>query len=50
MSGKISHSIKKREKPNDVFITPMILAKKQIDMISLCILNLKVCISSILHY
>mgnify|MGYP003628133762 FL=1 len=33
MSGKISHCIKKRDKANDVFITPLILAKKQIDLI-----------------
>lgn len=31
--SKISHSIKKRETPNDVFITPLPLAKKQIDFI-----------------
>jgi DNA modification methylase len=33
MSSSISHSIKKREKANDVFITPLDLSKKQIDMI-----------------
>jgi len=31
--SKTGHAIKKRENPNDVFITPKILAKKHIDMI-----------------
>lgn len=31
MSSSASHMIKKREKPNDVFITPLDLAKKHID-------------------
>jgi len=33
MSAKISHGVNKRTKANDVFITPLDLAKKQIDMI-----------------
>ena len=33
MKSNISDKIKKRDKPNDVFITPLALAKKQIDMI-----------------
>jgi hypothetical protein len=33
MSSKISHNIKKRHDPKDVFITPLKLAKKHIDMI-----------------
>lgn len=33
MSSKISHSIKQRNKANDIFITPIDLAKKHIDMI-----------------
>ena len=33
MSSAISHNIKKREQPKDIFITPLSLAKKQIDMI-----------------
>jgi hypothetical protein len=33
MSSTISHSIKQRKSANDVFITPLPLAKKQIDMI-----------------
>ena len=33
MSSKISHNIKKRTTPKDVFITPLILAKRHIDMI-----------------
>ncbi len=33
MSSAISHHIKNREQPKDVFITPLPLAKKQIDMI-----------------
>ena len=32
-TSKISHSIKKRENPKDVFITPLKLAKSHIDMI-----------------
>lgn len=35
MSANISHNIKQRENPNDVFITPLELAKKQIDMIEI---------------
>ena len=31
--SKIGHSIKKRDKANDVFITPLELAKKHIEMI-----------------
>jgi len=34
MESKTSRNIKKRESPNNVFITPMSLAKKQIDMIN----------------
>lgn len=33
MSSEISHSIKKREKPNDVFITPLGLSKRAIEMV-----------------
>lgn len=33
MSSKISRDIKKRDKSNDVFITPLALAKKHIDLI-----------------
>ena len=33
MSASISHQIKRRKKANDVFITPIDLAKKHIDMI-----------------
>lgn len=33
MSSKVSHNIAKRKKANDVFITPLDLAKKHIDMI-----------------
>ncbi len=33
MSSKVSHSIKSRTNPNDVFITPLDLSKKHIDMI-----------------
>ena len=33
MSSSISRSIKNRENPNDVFITPLKLAKSHIDMI-----------------
>jgi hypothetical protein len=33
MTSNISTNIKQRETPNDVFITPLGLAKKQIDMI-----------------
>jgi len=33
MSSSISHNIKKRDSPNDIFITPLDLSKKQIDMI-----------------
>lgn len=33
MSSNISHTIKKRVNPNDVFITPPRLAKKAIDMV-----------------
>jgi hypothetical protein len=33
MSSKIGHSIKGRNKANDVFITPLALAKSHIDMI-----------------
>ena len=33
MKSSISHAIKKRDKPNDVFITPLPLAKFHIDMI-----------------
>lgn len=33
MTSKISHSIKKRDNSNDVFITPLLLAKYHIDMI-----------------
>ena len=33
MSSKIAHSIKQRNKANDIFITPIDLAKKHIDMI-----------------
>jgi len=32
MSSTVSHTIKQRQKPNDVFITPRALAKLQIDM------------------
>ena len=32
MSSSVSHTIKQRKKPNDVFITPRALAKLQIDM------------------
>jgi len=32
MSSKISHSIKHRKKPNDVFITPKELSKKAIEL------------------
>ena len=34
MKSSTSTNIKKREKPNDIFITPLQLAKKQIDMIN----------------
>ena len=34
MDSKTSHNIKKRDKGNDVFITPLELAKKHIDMIN----------------
>jgi len=34
MTSKTSHTIKKRENPNDVFITPKALAKNHIDMIT----------------
>ena len=34
MNSKTSTNIKKRDKPNDIFITPLSLAKKQIDMIN----------------
>jgi hypothetical protein len=34
MASKSSHTIKKRENPNDVFITPKALAKNHIDMIT----------------
>ena len=33
MASKTSHSIKKRESPNDVFITPLGLSKRAIDMV-----------------
>ena len=33
MSSKISHTIKKRDSPNDVFITPLGLSKRAIDMV-----------------
>ena len=33
MSSKTGHKIKQRNKANDVFITPLELAKKHIDMI-----------------
>ena len=33
MSSKTGHKIKQRTKANDVFITPLELAKKHIDMI-----------------
>jgi hypothetical protein len=33
MSSKTSHKIKKRDNANDVFITPLALAKKAIDMV-----------------
>ena len=33
MSSKISHKIKQRIKPDNVFITPLELSKKAIDMI-----------------
>jgi len=33
MSSSISHNIKKRDTANDIFITPLELSKKQIDMI-----------------
>jgi len=33
MTSQISHNIKRRSNPNDVFITPLPLAKKHIDMI-----------------
>ena len=33
MTSKTSHNIKKRDNPNDVFITPLKLAKKHIDKI-----------------
>tara|TARA_R100000654_G_scaffold63920_1_gene91310 strand:+ start:3737 stop:4243 length:507 start_codon:yes stop_codon:yes gene_type:complete len=33
MNSKTGHNIKKRNKANDVFITPLTLAKKHIDMI-----------------
>ena len=33
MSSQLSHNIKKRKAPKDVFITPVELAKKHIDMI-----------------
>ena len=33
MSELISRKIKKRDKANDVFLTPLILAKKHIDLI-----------------
>jgi len=33
MKSSTSHDIKKRDKPNDIFITPIKLAKKHIDMI-----------------
>ena len=35
MTSKISHAIKSRKTPKDVFITPLPLAKKQIDMIDI---------------
>ena len=34
MSSNISHNIKKRDNPNDVFITPLELAKKHISFIT----------------
>ena len=34
MCSKSSHNIKKRDNPNDIFITPLPLAKKAIDMVS----------------
>lgn len=34
MSSKSSHKIKKRDNANDIFITPLPLAKKAIDMIT----------------
>jgi len=34
MDSKTSRNIKKKDKPNDIFITPLSLAKKQIDMIN----------------
>ena len=34
MKSSISTNIKKRENPNDIFITPLNLAQKQIDMIN----------------
>jgi len=33
MSSNVSHKIKKRDNANDVFITPLALAKKAIDMV-----------------
>ena len=36
VSSSSSHTIKKRTKANDIFITPMELAKKHIDMIPYC--------------
>jgi len=33
MKSTTGHNIKKRDKANDIFITPLILAKKHIDMI-----------------
>ena len=35
MASTASHHIKKRENPNDIFITPLELAKKAIDMIDI---------------
>jgi len=34
MNNKISTLIKNRETPNDIFITPLLIAKKHIDMIN----------------
>ena len=34
MMSSTAHKIRQRETPNDVWITPLPLAKKQIDMVS----------------
>ena len=40
MNSTIGHKIRQRETPNDVWITPKLLAKKQIDMVSASLLSM----------